>query len=614
MSNTAIMRSFVILLFCMVLFPLTASAKDENVKAEKLFEALFQESVARQPEWQAYLGIQKNGGKWDDRSEKFALKSQKLRKKQLQKLSKLDSAQLNEQNLLSLQLYQYALQQDIDDFKWRHHNYPVNQMFGRHSNVPSFLINIHAVNNEKEARAYIKRLNRVKHVISQLIDDLDIRQKKGIIAPTFVFAYVRNDIQNIITGYPFSEGKDSDLMADFRKKVVALELAEKRENKLIKQAEKALLKSVLPAYKGLLATLNGLESKSNDTAGAWKFPDGEAFYNAALKSTTATTLTANDIHDIGLADVERIHSEMQKLMEKVDFKGDLNAFFKFMEGDKQFYFDNTEAGRDAYLAQVQEIKTAMDGKLPELFNTLPKADLKVKRVEPYREKSAGMAFYQSPAPDGSRPGIYYVNLYDMGNMPKYQMEALTYHEAAPGHHMQLSIAQEIKGLPKFRKHGGYTAYIEGWGLYSELLPKEIGFYQDPYSDFGRLSMELWRAARLVTDTGLHALKWTREEAIQYLLDNTPSTEVNATKAIERYIVMPSQATAYKIGMLKILELRAFAQKSLGENFDVRQFHDVVLRNGAVPLDVLEALVEKWVEETQSKNHMQLESLIPILTM
>ena len=265
-----------------------------------------------------------------------------------------------------------------------------------------------------------------------------------------------------------------------------------------------------------------------------------------------------------------------------------------MRDDKQFYKPETDEGREEYLQENRDVIENMKTRLPELFLTLPKADLTVKRVETFREKSAGKAFYNRPAPDGSRPGIYYVNLYKMSEMPTYQMEALAYHEGIPGHHMQLAISQELEGLPKFRKFGGYTAHTEGWGLYSEYLPKEIGLYSDPYSDFGRLAMEIWRACRLVVDTGIHSKKWTREQGIEFYGKNTPNPAGDTVKMVERHVVMPSQATAYKIGMLKILELREKSKKTLGDKFDLREFHDVVITNGALPLNILEELVDEWV--------------------
>jgi uncharacterized protein (DUF885 family) len=292
--------------------------------------------------------------------------------------------------------------------------------------------------------------------------------------------------------------------------------------------------------------------------------------------------------------VARIHGEMQAIMTEVGFEGSLQDFFEFMRTDPRFYKPETEEGRAEYLAEAEAAIEKMKGDLPKLFNTFPKADMDVKAVEPFREKSAGKAFYSRPAPDGSRPGIYYANLYSMADMPTYQLEALAFHEGIPGHHMQIAIAQELDAIPSFRKFGGYTAYSEGWGLYSELVPKEMGYYSDPYSDFGRLAMEIWRAARLVVDTGIHSQRWTREQAIEYLMDNTPNPQGDCKKAIERYIVMPGQATAYKIGMLKIVELRARARAQLGDAFDIREFHDVVLRDGAVPLAVLEETVDAWL--------------------
>ena len=295
-----------------------------------------------------------------------------------------------------------------------------------------------------------------------------------------------------------------------------------------------------------------------------------------------------------------IQNEMNKIREKIGFKGDLQAFFKFMREDQQFRVQSNEHGRAKYLAMATDIIETMKKRLDELFVTKPKADIVVKAVEGFREKSAGKAFYQQPAPDGTRPGMFYVNLRNMQDNPTYELEALAHHEGIPGHHMQIAIAQELNGVPKFLKFSyAYTAYTEGWGLYSELTPKEIGLYADPYCDFGRLSLELWRAGRLVVDTGIHSKRWTREQAIDYLAKNTPNTEADCTDSINRYIVMPSQATAYKVGMLKILELREKAKKSLGDKFDIRQFHEVVLSNGSVPLDVLEELVARWIKSKQA---------------
>lgn len=432
--------------------------------------------------------------------------------------------------------------------------------------------------------------------MQQLEEALEERAKAGIIAPKFVFAYVLSDSRNIISGAPFDQTDDSAIWADFQRKVAKLAIDDAQRNKLLDEAKQALTAQVKPAYDKLIAYVETLEKRADTKDGVWKFRDGEAFYNNALARTTTTHMTADEIHQLGLAEVDRIHQEMRAIMKKVGFEGDLKAFFKFMREDKQFYYPDTEEGRTAYLDDAKALIDNISSRLDEVFFVKPKAPMIVKRVEAFREKSAGKAFYNQPTPDGSRPGTYYANLYDMEAMPKYQMEALAYHEGTPGHHMQIAIAQELQGIPKFRKFGGYTAYIEGWGLYSEFFPKEMGLYKDPYSDFGRLAMELWRSCRLVVDTGIHAKRWTREQGIQYYVNNTPNAESDAIKMVERHIVMPSQATAYKIGMLKIVDIREKAKAIMGDKFDIREFHTLVLKNGPLPLDVLEAKVMNWAHK------------------
>ncbi|ATD04219.1 MULTISPECIES: DUF885 domain-containing protein [Pseudoalteromonas] len=573
--------------------------QSEIDKANAFFEDTFNRDVMSSPVYQTYMGIKKDYDKWDDNSEEKALKDLAQAKADLVTLNSINRAQLDTATQVSYDLKKQDLEASIADFKWRYHNYPVNQMFGTHSMVPAFLINQHQISNVKEANDYIARLNGVPGVFDQLITGLEIRADKNIIAPKFVFPHVIDSSKNIIKGAPFEQGEDSTLLADFKRKVNALEIDQAEKDALISKATEALKTAVKPAYSKLINYIAQLEKRADDRDGAWKFPNGEAFYNNALKRTTTTDLTAKEIHAIGLAEVSRIHDEMRAIKDKVGFEGDLNAFMQFMKTDKQFYLANTEAGKAQYLSEAKGLIDNMKTRLDELFIVKPKADMIVKRVEAFREKAAGKAFYQQPAPDGSRPGIYYANLYDMEAMPTYQMEALAYHEGIPGHHMQIAISQELEGVPKFRKFGGYTAYIEGWGLYSELLPKEMGLYEDPYSDFGRLAMELWRACRLVVDTGIHAMKWTRQEGIDYYVNNTPNATSDGVKMVERHIVMPSQATAYKVGMLKILELREDAKMQLGDKFDIRQFHDVVLKNGPVPLNVLENFVNEWIASKQA---------------
>jgi uncharacterized protein (DUF885 family) len=577
---------------------ITVNEQTASQQANQLFDNIFDEGVDRSPMMQSYLGIKKDYDKWNDISEENTLKELEITKKDLKRVQTIDANALDTQTKLSQQLLIQKLENKIADHKWRHHNYPVNQMHGLHSSIPAFLINQHSIADVKQAQDYISRLEGIEVLLSQLIDQLKIRQEKGIIAPKFVFAHVIRDSENILIGAPFDNTADSTLLADFSTKVNKLDISNDQKQTLITNAKTALLNHVKPGYNALVSYLKDLEKVADTRDGAWKFPDGEAFYNNALKRTTTTDLSAEEIHKIGLNEVDRIHAEMRTIMKKVNFDGDLAAFFEFMRHDKQFYYADDEAGRTRYLTEATALIDEMKGHLDQLFITKPKADLVVKRVEAFREKSAGKAFYQQPAPDGSRPGNYYANLYKMEAMPTYQMAALAYHEGIPGHHMQIAIKQELTGIPKFRRFGGYTAYSEGWGLYSEMIPKEIGFYKDPYADFGRLAMELWRACRLVVDTGIHVKKWTVEQGIQYYVDNTPNAKSDAVKMGERHVVMPSQATAYKVGMLKIVELREKAKIALGDKFDIREFHDVVLKNGPVPLNVLEDLINTYIAQTK----------------
>lgn len=585
--------------------PLTFSpevVEAESKKANDFFERTFNDNVDRHPQTQTMYGIRKDYDQWDDLSDEFAQQELEIRKEELNYLrDSINFDALDEQTKISYKLFENDAEEEIESFPYRFYSYPVNQMFGFQSFVGAFLINFHQIANIEDAAAYIDRLNNLPPVMDQLIENIRIREQKGVILPKFLFPKVISDSKNLITGRPIDDSPESNsIYEDFDRKVEALEgVDQQRKNELKRAAQNALLNSVRPAYQKLVSFLEDQETRATEEAGVWRFPEGGEFFNMALRHTTTTELTSEEIHEIGLREVDRIHGEMRKIMQQVNFTGTLHEFFDFMEKDPQFYFTNDEEGRQAYLDSATVIIDNMKGRLDELFITKPKADLEVKRVEAFREQSAGKAFYYRPAPDGSRPGYYYANLYDMAAMPKYEMEALAYHEGLPGHHMQIAIAQELEGLPKFRTLGGYTAYIEGWGLYCEAIPKEIGLYTNPYSDFGRLAMELWRACRLVVDTGIHSKKWTREDGLNYYRNNTAAAEFEVESMVDRHIVIPSQATAYKIGMMRIMELRDMARQQLGNQFDIREFHDVVLTSGAVPLDVLEEMVRQWISEKRS---------------
>ncbi|TWX71841.1 DUF885 domain-containing protein [Colwellia demingiae] len=573
----------------------TVKATSASEQANALFDTIFKEGVNRDPVRQTYLGIKTDYDKWNDLSESNAANELAIAKENLVRIQAIDATTLDVQTKISLNLFIQNLENHIADYKWRFHSYPVNQMHGTHSQIPAFLINQHSISNVKEAQDYIARVRGAQKLLEQLVEQLKLREAKGIIAPKFVFPHVIRDSKNILVGAPFDDKPNSTIFADFTRKINELSISDDEKKTLITDIKVALIDNLKPGYEQLITYLATLEKKADTRDGAWKFPDGEAFYNNALKRTTTTDLTSEQIHNLGLSEVSRIHNEMRVIMKQVGFDGSLNEFFDFMRNDQQFYYPATDEGKQRYLAEAVALIDDMQSRLDTLFLTKPKAKLKVKAVEGFREKSAGKAFYERPAPDGSRPGIYYANLYDMEAMPSYQMAALAYHEGIPGHHMQLAIKQELTGIPMFRKFGGYTAHTEGWGLYSEMIPKEIGLYQDPYSDFGRLAMELWRACRLVVDTGIHTKQWTREQGIEYYATNTPNALSDAVKMVERHVVMPSQATAYKIGMNKIIELRENARVQLGDKFDIREFHDVVLKNGPVPLNVLTDLVNDYIK-------------------
>ncbi|MDX2223997.1 MAG: DUF885 domain-containing protein [Rhodospirillaceae bacterium] len=574
-----------------------AQTETPSARLNTWLEERFKAWLERSPMMKAYLGLKEDMDKWDDQSEDRARADYELAQKDLADLNaQFDPAQLDDAARLSHRLYRYESEKRIKAYAWRHHDYPVNQMFGWQQGIPDFLMNIHRVGDRAGAEAYIARLEGVPALMDQIVEGIRIREAKGVMPPRFVFKYVIDQSRNVLAGRPFGGTDDCALFADIKGKVDKLDLEAGAKQKLTADAEKALTAKVKPAYDKLLALMEAQQARAGTDDGVWKLPDGESFYTHMLAHHTTTGMDAAEIHRFGLDEVARIHGEMRAIMTQVKFDGDLQSFFKFMQNDPRFYYSADQAGRAAYIADAQKVIRDMMARLDDMFITKPKARLEVREVEAYRQKGSPAAFYQGPGAFDGRPGTYYANTYDMKTMPKYELEALAYHEAVPGHHMQIAIAQELKDVPSFRKFStDYTAYVEGWGLYSEMLPKEFGFYRDPYSDFGRLSMELWRAIRLVLDTGLHAgaMKWTREQAMAYAAANSSYSAGNIRTEVERFIVMPGQATAYKIGMAKIIELRERARAALGAAFDIRAYHDLVLGSGALPLTVLDEAVADW---------------------
>jgi uncharacterized protein (DUF885 family) len=565
----------------------------QGVGLAAFFDAYDAAQLSLAPMSKSYRGVRDaDYGRWDPVGDEAEVAKEKLLQATASAMrTSFNPGTLSTDEKLSIELFDDIALRSAALFPFRNHEYIFDQMNGAHSQLPAFLINIHRVANEAEAEAYISRLRGLGPQIDALSAESARRFADGIQPPKWVFAYVISDIDNLSKSGRDMQLSGQTLLDDFRSKIAKLEVTPERRQALNMAAVAAWSESAGPAYRRLRSEMERQQALAPTDDGVWRMPDGAAYYRALLSQYTTTDMTATQIHDLGLAEVKRIHGEMRKIMARVGFKGSLQDFFTYVRTDPKFY----HTSREDYLADAEAKMAAMQAKLPEYFGVLPKSPLTIKAVEAFREKSAGKAFYQSPAPDGSRPGVYYVNLYNLRDMPKTELEALAYHEGVPGHHLQRAVQTELKGVPPFRRFAGFTAYTEGWGLYTEELGKDMGFYTDPYSDFGRLGMELWRACRLVTDTGLHDKRWTRAQAIQYLKDNTPNPEGDIVKAIERYIVYPGQATAYTIGKIKIMELRQRAKDRLGKKFDWRGFHDIILVGGPMPLDVLDRRVEAWIK-------------------
>ncbi|WP_298096573.1 DUF885 family protein [Brevundimonas sp.] len=576
-----------------------AATQSEDARLAAFFEQAFQERIALSPQQMTSLGLKTDYDRLDDNTDAAAARSLALAERQLLQLNDQFNPQtLSEDSRLSWRLFEYGVEQARLSNRWRGWGYQFAANGNPTTGLPVFMINNHRVTSVSDAEAYVARLIEAERVMGEISATLRARAAAGVISPVFVFQPTIANTGAIIAGAPFDDGADNPVWADFQRKVGALEADAATKERLLAEGRAALTGPWRRGYEGVLTALAEVgaqaEAMPDNAGGVWRLPEGEAFYNARLQLSTTTDLTADQIHELGLAEVARLQGEMQTIMTRVGFTGSLQEMFAWLKTDPCFQYPNTPEGKEQYLTDARAFVAQVMAAAPQWFSDLPESALEVRAVEPWREATASIAFYNSPAPDGSRPGIYYVNLSDMTQVLKPQIEGISYHEGAPGHHFQIAYAQEMEGLPRFRRFGGYGAYAEGWGLYAERLGKEMGFYEDPYSDFGRLSTELWRAVRLVTDTGLHAKRWSREQAIDYFRRNSLLSERDIVKEVERYLTNPGQATSYKIGELKIMELRARAQTALGDRFDIRDFHAVVLGSGSVPLDVLEDQVDAWI--------------------
>ncbi len=581
----------------------------ETERLNAWLDEQFEEQLDFNPQTRSILGSRTGYDRLTDRSLEAGERSlQWLQQSVATMEADFDYEALTEDGKLSYDMWAFSLQQAERAAPYRNYGY----IFGRggpHSSLPSFMISFHRVETEEDLQAYVSRLRDFDRVLRELMERTRLQAEAGIRQPRFGYEFALAEIDRVTSGVPFNSNDDSPnspVWVDFQGKVEGLvesdTIDEALAQEYLAEAREILAGEVMAAYEEVRFWLEqDIENAAPESQGVWALPDGENYYNQRLALMTTLDLTADEIHNIGLSEVERLQAEMEAVKEQTGFEGTLQEFFVFVREDEQFYYPDTDEGRQDYLDINNEYLDYINERLPEYFGRLPKAPLVVRRVEAFREQPGAAQHYRQGAPDGSRPGVFYSHMSDMSTLAKWQIEDIAYHEGNPGHHMQISIQQELTEVPRFRTQYRTTAYTEGWGLYAEWLAKEMGGYEDPYSEFGRLSGEIWRAIRLVVDTGIHSMRWSEEQAVNYMLENSAIPEGAVRSEIQRYFANPGQATAYKIGMLNFQQARANAEEALGDAFDIRAFHDVVLGAGAVPMPVMHARVERWVKDVLAAN-------------
>jgi uncharacterized protein (DUF885 family) len=583
--------------------PSIEATQSESVRLNAWFEERYEEELQFSPIQLTMLGRKERYDEFDDISEEAEDSQFEWRRESVETMEReFDYASLTPSAQISFDIWKYQFENEAANREFRGNGYLFTQFFGPQAWIPMILSNFHRVDEPADMDAYIKRLGGAARAMNQLIDRAQKYATNGVRPPRFAYEGVLEQASAVITGAPFGDGEPAALWADANRKIDGLlesgKITIEQADAYREAAREVLIGDFKDAYDRLIAWVESDIGQTDEVpAGVAQLPNGEAFYDQLLASFTTTDMTADEIHELGLVEVARLRAEMEAIKREVEFEGDLQAFFVFIRDDPRFYKPNTDEGRQAFITEAEEKLAFINERLPEYFGTLPKADLVVKRVEPYREEDGAAQHYIPGTPDGSRPGIYYMHLSDMGAMPLPQLEVIAYHEGNPGHHMQNSIALELEDVPTFRRQANFGAYGEGWGLYSELLALEMGAYEDPYSNFGRLSSEMWRALRLVVDTGMHSKGWSEQEAVDFMMQNSAEPLPSVESEVRRYLVLPGQATSYKIGMIKIQQLRARAEEALGDQFDIRAFHDTILTGGAMPLAVLERRVDNWIEVT-----------------
>ncbi|GAB5498430.1 MAG: DUF885 domain-containing protein [Pseudohongiellaceae bacterium] len=580
-------------------------AEQETERLNAWLDEQYEEQLDFSPMSRTRLGNKTDYDRLDDASLAAAEEElQWLRDSVATMQDQFDYELLTEDGKLSWDMWAFTLAQAEAAQPWWGHEY-IYGRGGPHSYLPSFMISYHNVDTEEDLQAYISRLREMDRILGQYLQRARQAAEQGVRQPDFGYEFALNEIERVTSGVPFNTSDDtpnSPLWTDFQTKAEGLVNAEiigdAQLQSYLDEARQVLAGEVLTAYQQVSDWLESDRQFASETAqGVWALPNGEAYYNHRLSRMTTLPLTADEIHNIGLSEVERLRAEMELVKDETGYEGTLEEFFVFVREDEQFYYPNTPEGRQEYLEVNNQYLDAINERLPQFFGRLPKADLEVRRVEAFREQDGAAQHYRGGSPDGSRPGVFYSHMSDMSSLAKWQIEDIAYHEGNPGHHMQISIQQELTDIPRFRTQFFTTAYVEGWGLYAEWLAKEMGGYQDPYSEFGRLAGEIWRAVRLVVDTGIHSRQWSEQQAVDYFLQNSPIPPPAVRSEVQRYFANPGQATAYKIGMMNFQEARARAEDQLGSAFDIRAFHDLVLGAGGLPMPILHARVDRWIAET-----------------
>jgi uncharacterized protein (DUF885 family) len=558
---------------------------NDSERFKEIIDITYDYSMLSYPEFATYLGDPRGQDRWTDESEAAVLQRKQDDRTVLAALANINRDALTASEQINYDLLYDSQKRDIEGQQFPGELMPINQMGGVQQDIAQMMAIIQPKNAEDYANM-ISRLEKTPEAIDQTIAWMRKGMEAGVTPPAITLRDVPQQIRNQLV----DEADKSPMLGAFQNfpdSVDSLQAAA-----LKKQATAAFSEKIAPAYEKLLAFVeNEYIPAARTTIAMRDMPNGEAWYAYNVKLRTTTDLTPEQIHEIGLSEVKRIRGEMEDIIESTGFEGSFEDFLVFLRTDPQFYHETKED----LLREYRDIAKRADPELMKLFGKLPRTPYGVIPIPSYAEKSQTTAYYQRGSVEAGRPGNFYANTYALDTRPRWEMEALTLHEAVPGHHLQLALQDELEDMPWFRRVGGYTAFVEGWGLYSESLGVEMGFYQDPYSKFGQLTYEMWRAIRLVVDTGMHHLGWSRQQAIDYFMKNAAKQEHDVIVEIDRYIVWPGQALAYKIGELKIKELRAWATDELGEDFDIRAFHDEVLGKGAVPLSVLDANIRTWVK-------------------